>query len=113
MLSVKAVRLHVLNMRTRMPFRYGIASMTALPHLFVRVEADVNGKPAVGVAAEGLPPKWFTKDPTTTFRADLEDMLGVIRHAVQVALQLPPAETVFSWWRALYDASKRADHRRR
>ncbi|HEU5314716.1 MAG TPA: hypothetical protein VFX49_01295 [Chloroflexota bacterium] len=104
MLSVREVRLNVLNMRTRMPFRYGIASMTALPHLFVRIEADVNGKPAVGLAAEGLPPKWFTKDPATTFRQDLADMLGVIRHACDAAIELPAAATVFAWWRALYDA---------
>jgi hypothetical protein len=112
MLSVKTVGLHVLNMRTRMPFRYGIASMTALPHLFVRVEADIGGKHTNGLASEGLPPKWFTKDPTTTFHADLDDMLGVIRHASTLAVELPAAESVFAWWRALYDAQMAWGHER-
>ena len=102
MLSVKRVQLHVLNMRTRMPFRYGIASMTALPHLFVRLEAEVGGKRVVGIASEGLPPKWFTKDPATTFRQDLEDMLAVIKQACDLALHIEPAETPFDWWRILY-----------
>ena len=41
--KVRDVDLRVLNMRTRMPFRYGIASMTALPHLFVRCTVEVDG----------------------------------------------------------------------
>ena len=102
MLRVRGVDLRVLNMRTRMPFRYGIASMTALPHLFVRVEAEVNGKRVTGLTSEGLPPKWFTKDPATSFRQDLEDMLAVIRRACDLALQIDAAETPFDWWRGLY-----------
>ena len=42
---VREVRFRVLNMRTRMPFRYGIASLLALPHLFVEVEAEVEDLP--------------------------------------------------------------------
>jgi len=34
-------------MRTRFPFSTGIASMTALPHLFVSVDLVVNGKPVL------------------------------------------------------------------
>jgi len=102
MLSVKRVQLHVLNMRTRMPFRYGIASMTALPHLFLRIDAEVKGKCVAGIASEGLPPKWFTKDPSTSFRQDLEDMLAVIRRACDLALEIEPAEAPFDWWRVLY-----------
>jgi hypothetical protein len=30
--------------RTRFPFRYGIASMTEVPHLFVRVRLEIGGK---------------------------------------------------------------------
>jgi len=64
--------LRLLAMRTRMPFRYGIATMTALPHarLFVRVAID--GREVQGVAADHLPPKWFTKDP----RADFVDEIN-------------------------------------
>src|SRR5438876_991781 len=64
-IKVQEIELRVLNMRTRMPFRYGIAALTALPHLFVRCIVDVNGKTHAGIAADGLPPKWFTKDPHT------------------------------------------------
>jgi hypothetical protein len=104
---VRRIEQNVLNMRTRMPFRYGIASMTALPHLFLRIQAEVGGQKAVGVASEGLPPKWFTKDPGTTFRADLADMLAVIAHACETAAQLGAATTVFDLWQELYAEQQR------
>ena len=42
-ISVQDIELNVLNMRTRMPFRYGIASLESVPHLFLKVTADVDG----------------------------------------------------------------------
>ncbi len=106
-LAVRSVDLYVLNMRTRMPFRYGIASMTALPHLFVRAELDVDGHRRSGIAADGLPPKWFTKDPTTSFRDDLADMFQVIRAACAFAQEMPEATTVFDLWLQVYHQQKR------
>ncbi len=42
---------------TRMPFRYGIATMTGLPHVLVFLTVEVDGKRQEGVSADGLPPK--------------------------------------------------------
>ena len=81
-LKINDVQMHVLNMHTRFPFKYGIASLVALPHLFVRIEVEVDGRSSVGLSADGLPPKWFTKNPETPFDSDLDEMLTVIRHAV-------------------------------
>jgi hypothetical protein len=47
-----------------MPFRYGIVTLSALPHLFLKVEAEIDGRRQVGIAADHLPPKWFTKTRT-------------------------------------------------
>src|SRR5581483_2750440 len=105
--AVRTIELYVLNMRTRMPFRDGIASVTALPHLFVRAQVEAGGRRQVGIAAEGLPPKWFTKDPRTTFRQDLDDMLRVIRHAAAQAVELGEAAGVFDFWLALYREQER------
>jgi len=102
-LSVHKIGLHVLNMQTRMPFRYGIASLVAVPHLFVRLEADINGTREVGLAADGLPPKWFTKYPETSFSEDLDEMLAVIRQACALAEAAPPADSVFAFWHRLHD----------
>ncbi len=102
-IAIRAVDLNVLNLHTRMPFQYGIAEMTALPHLFVSVTAEVDGRSRVGVAADHLPPKWFTKNPATSFRDDVAEMVTVIRAACESALSLPEAETVFALWRQLYE----------
>jgi len=99
--------LRVLNMRTRMPFKYGIATLTALPHVMLRVEAEVDGERCVGFAADGLPPKWFTKDPATHFRDDLADMLAVIRHACDIAASVQEADTVFDLWQQVHTMQHR------
>ena len=41
--------LFVLNTRTRFPFKYGIASLTAVPHLFIKATVEIDGKTQVGV----------------------------------------------------------------
>ncbi|MDQ3700043.1 MAG: hypothetical protein M3442_03870 [Chloroflexota bacterium] len=100
--TVREVDLRVLNMHTRLPFRYGIATLTVVPHLLLRLHVDVDGTTQIGQAAEGLPPKWFTKDPQTSFRQEVEDMLRVVRHAGDVALAAGGAATPFDLWWSVY-----------
>ena len=95
--------LHVLNMHTRMPFRYGITTLTAVPHLFVRATVEIDGKRQVGMSADHLPPKWFTKNPDTSPREDIAGLLEVITTARDVARAVPKQETVFAYWRRLYE----------
>jgi len=91
------------HLHARMPFKYGIATMTELPHVFLQVQCEFSGGVATGVAADHLPPKWFTKDPTKDPLVEIEDMLVVIRHAVSAASGIR-ATTVFEWWRHVYAA---------
>ncbi len=93
---------HVVRTATRFPFRYGIAAMTAAPHLFLRGEFEIDGKRVIGYAGEGLPPKWFVKSPDTTFDEDLPDMIAAIGNAGRVAVKLGEKESLFDWWLALY-----------
>ena len=101
-IRVRNVDLHVLNLRTRMPFRYGIAALTAVPHVFVRAELEVGGVRRHGVAAESLVPKWFTKNLATSYEDDLADLLRVIRSACSLAKNLCEGATVFDLWKAIY-----------
>jgi hypothetical protein len=92
-------------MQTRFPFRYGIAAMTDLPHLIVRMEAELDGQTALGVAAEGLPPKWFTKHPETSYEQDdLPAMLQSIRQAAERAIAIGDQSNFFDWWWETYTA---------
>src|SRR5215475_329132 len=93
----------LLDVRTRLPFKYGIATMTRTPHAFVRVQAEVDGKPASGIAADHLPPKWFTKDPARPIEEEIEEMLRVITHALELAAGLR-APSPFDAWRQLHEA---------
>jgi len=101
--TIASFQFHVLPMRTRFPFKYGIASMSALPHLFVTANLVVDGKPVSGLASEGLPPKWFTKNPDTPFEIDLAEMISVIQNASRIARLAAEQPTgFFDWWQNLY-----------
>lgn len=105
--TILSTEFFVRQTRTRFPFRYGIASMTEVPHLFLRVRLNVNGLEIHGLASEGLPPKWFTKDPTTTFDQDLPVMLEVIVHAAALAREIAAKPvTFFELWTELYRQQK-------
>jgi len=90
--------------RTRFPFRYGIASMTEAPHVLVRATVECDGRVFEGVSAETWVPKWFVKNPATTYGEDLPDMCRTLRHAADAAVQPREALTFFDWWRQLYAA---------
>ena len=84
------------DISTRMPFKYGIATMTHLPHVFLRIEASVDGRAQSGISADHLPPKWFTKDPERDPFYEIDDMLNVIENAGSLAKDIE-AETVFNF----------------
>ncbi|GIX49771.1 MAG: mandelate racemase [Candidatus Tectimicrobiota bacterium] len=95
-----------LEVHTRMPFRYGIATMTCLPHVFLRLEAEVDGQVCTGLAADHLPPKWFTKDPAQPFAAEVAQMQQVLFQALRTAVGLS-GPSAFALWQQL-DAAQRA-----
>ncbi|MFE4468880.1 hypothetical protein ACFRFH_08685 [Leifsonia sp. NPDC056824] len=97
LISVRRVEVFVTTLRNRMPFRYGIAEMTVLPHAFVRIEAVIDGRSVEGIAADNLPPKWFTKDPASSIEADLREFKTVLEAAVSAA-EDAPAGTAFDTW---------------
>ena len=103
-LALRAASCHLRNLRTRLPFRYGVVTLTRFPllHLAVDVEA-ADGRRGRGFAADNLPPKWFDKDPAKSFRDNVADQLASIRAAE--AAYLDAARTprpVFEIWRDAY-----------
>lgn len=105
-IDVSAFDLNILEMRTRMPFKYGIATLTALPHLFVTLDVRIDGDRGVGIAADGLPPKWFTKDADKRFRVEIAELLDVVRHACDAVESVGPAPSVFELWRRVSGAQR-------
>ena len=90
------------DVATRMPFRYGIACMTAAPALHLRLTIeDSSGRTARGVAADGLPPRWFDKDPEKSLRQNVEDQVSAMTIARDIYLeQGHGAATAAGHWQA-------------
>ena len=100
--KITGASIHQIQLKTRMPFKYGIATMTEVPMVFVKVAAEVDGKASFGIASDLLPPKWFTKVPDDPLEKEIADMLRVIRQALGQALGLEKP-TVFELWKTIYD----------
>ena len=106
--SLDHAEMSVLPMRTRFPFRYGIASLSALPHVFLTVRLVVDGQAVTGISSEGLAPKWFTKNPDSSLECDVAEMLAVIQNALRIGQNAAAAPTnFFNFWRNLYDEQRR------
>ena len=102
-MQVHRINFYRLDMQTRFPFRYGIASMSEVPHLFVQMQIEIDNEMWQGTSSEGLPPKWFTKNPETDFSTDdLPEMLTVIKQAADFAIMGQTHPNFFSWWMDLY-----------
>ncbi|MGE5793117.1 MAG: enolase C-terminal domain-like protein [Bacteroidota bacterium] len=58
-----AVELYERPVRLRMPFRFGVVTLTAAPQAFVRARIRLpDGREGWGAGAEILAPKWFDKN---------------------------------------------------
>jgi hypothetical protein len=88
---VREARLHLRHVRTRIPFRYGKAVVTAQPYAHVAAAVEVDGRPVTGVGAAALPPAWFDKCPGRTHEDDIRDLLRSIRTAAAVWSEAAPA----------------------
>lgn len=106
MIRIKEIDLRIQNMRTRMPFKFGISSMTAVPHLVLGMVLEADGRTARGYSADHLPPKWFTKNPDMPLEDEVGDMISVIRHASEAALNAGPDPDPFTLWQEFYEAQK-------
>jgi hypothetical protein len=68
--------------KLRMPFRFGVVTMTEAPQAFVRARIRLeDGREAEGAAAELLAPKWFDKNPELSNEHNFEQLRQSIRTA--------------------------------
>lgn len=82
-LTVEEIRLYERPVTLRMPFRFGVVTMTAAPQAFVRARITLaDGRGAWGAAAEMMAPKWFDKDPALSNDENFDQLraaLGIAR----------------------------------
>jgi L-alanine-DL-glutamate epimerase-like enolase superfamily enzyme len=70
------------DVRLRMPFRFGVVTLTESPQAFVRATIVLpDGREAQGAAAELLAPKWFDKNPALSNEDNFEQLRSSMRNA--------------------------------
>lgn len=84
--SIKEISFFERDVRLRMPFRFGIVTLTQAPQAFVRAKILVQGKESEGAAAELLAPKWFDKNPALSNEDNFEQLRDSMRKAREAYL---------------------------
>jgi L-alanine-DL-glutamate epimerase-like enolase superfamily enzyme len=83
------------DVRLRMPFRFGVVTLTESPQAYARARIRLeDGREAEGAAAELLAPKWFDKDPALTN----EDNFEQLRRSLAAAREAYLAHEARSAW---------------
>ena len=113
-LRVLSIDLFERDVRLRMPFRFGVVTLTAAPQAFVRARIRLeggahDGAEASGAAAEMLAPKWFDKDTSLSNEDNFEQLRTALRIARRLALERP-ADTAFGHYEAIYGPQREAAH---
>jgi hypothetical protein len=102
--TIREISFHERNVRLRMPFRFGVVTLTEAPQAFVRARIALsNGKESEGAAAELLAPKWFDKNPALSN----EQNFGQLRAALALAREAylaGGADTAFGHFSRHYQA---------
>lgn len=81
-LRVQEVRFFERDLRLRMPFRFGVVTLTHAPQAFVRLRLALeDGREAWGMAAELLAPKWFDKNLELSSEENFEQLRTSLRLA--------------------------------
>lgn len=96
---VRSAALYLTTCRTRLPFRFGITTMTWAPLATLRVDIELDVGSETGASSDLLVPKWFEKNPRKSPREDVEALLASVERAARVATEpaAPPA-TAFEHW---------------
>ncbi|MFT5089366.1 MAG: hypothetical protein ACI906_000388 [Candidatus Latescibacterota bacterium] len=112
-IKIGEAHFYMRNVRTRMPFKYGVATLTSVPILHLVVEVEVEGRRVEGVAADILPPKWFDKDPAKDYEDNVDDLLFTAKTAASCYADAGRrAGDFFSIWQQGYAATLAAGDER-
>ncbi len=102
--SVTSIDLFERDVKLRMPFRFGVVTLTESPQAIARVRIRLeDGSEETGGAAELLAPKWFDKNPALT-NEDNFDQLRLALALAREAYLAGGGNTAFGHNRAHYAA---------
>ena len=100
--TVREVRLYERDVHLRMPFRFGVVTLTEAPQCFVRVRIELaDGRSQWGAAAELLAPKWFDKSQALSNENNFDQLRLALRLAAGAYID-GKARTAFGHFAAHY-----------
>jgi hypothetical protein len=89
--SVREIDFFEREVRLRMPFRFGVVTLTEAPQAFARARIALqDGTQSQGAAAELLVPKWFDKNPALSNQDNFEQLRTSMRRAREAYLSAGP-----------------------
>ncbi len=95
-LAIRDIALFERPVEFTAPFRFGAVTVHAAPQVFVRVEAEIEGKGlSQGATAEMMIPKWFDKRPEKTPSDTVDDLRRSLSLARSIYLSNQGLDTPF------------------
>lgn len=95
--------------RLRLPFRFGVVTLTQCPQAFARVRIVLaDGRSGWGAAAELMAPKWFDKNLALSNDDNFEQLRSVTRMARQAYLADATPASAFGHFARQHDAHRQA-----
>jgi hypothetical protein len=101
---IAGIELYERPVKLRMPFRFGVVTLTEAPQAFARARIEcADGRSAWGAAAELMAPKWFDKDLALSNEDNFEQLRSVLRLARRAYLSDASAATAFGHFARHHD----------
>ncbi len=111
-LRLRAIETYERPVVLRLPFRFGVVTLTEAPQAFLRAEIETeDGRRGWGQAAEMLAPKWFDKSPELSNEDNFEQLRGAVALAREAYLSEAQSLTAFGL-HAAHDAALRGAGRK-
>jgi hypothetical protein len=108
-LRVREVALHERPVTLRLPFRFGVVTLTECPQAFARVRIELaDGRSTWGGAAELMAPKWFDKNLALSNDDNFGQLRSVLHRAREAYLGDASADTAFGHFARHHDAHQAA-----
>ena len=102
--TVREIRLDERAVRLRLPFRFGVVTLTEAPQVFVRARIELpDGSSHWGAAAEMLVPKWFDKNLALSNEENFEQLRLALVLAADAYTEPAAPRTAFGHFAAHYD----------
>lgn len=107
--TVREVVLYERPVVLRLPFRFGVVTLTECPQAFARVRIELpDGTSQWGAAAELMAPKWFDKNLALSNQDNFDQLRSVLHLAREAYLADASATTAFGHFARHHDEHQRA-----